>query len=222
MTPLPFNMLIPQSMRPKLQIGLAILPIGLMFASFLPLFMLIPLLESASGIPHGAPVKSQVNGWLWVAVIIFTMVAGMVLGYLIGWIFNALISRYVFGWTASKIVAVYWRSELPNHWFIDKFHGQDTPRVSSNTLSKWETHRSAGPMRFILLRGVLTWGMPMFFVMYIAPAWSRKRDIVFIDLIFNLALWAASGAVFGAAIWYLSEWNYRKARKHSQTKNQSS
>jgi len=216
MLPLAFNTLLPQSMRPKCQIALAILPIGLMFASFLPLFLLVPWFESAMGLPPGAPVRSHPNGWLWVTAFLAAFVFGMIVAYLLGWVLNALISRYVLGWPTSTVVAVYWRSEVPSHWLKDEKTAQTLRGSSSTSLAKWEAHHSAGPLKFILTRGVLAWGAPMFVAMYLVPTWSRGGSVTSAGLMFHLALWVAAGGGFGIAIWYFSEWNYRKSKAKNE------
>jgi len=116
MRPLAFNTVVPQSLRWKPQFAIAVLPIGLMFASFGPLFFFAYWLERALGIPHNSPIKNHPNGILWLALLLSAMVVLVVLSYLLGWLANGLISRYVLGWPASKVVAVYMRSEVPQEW----------------------------------------------------------------------------------------------------------
>jgi hypothetical protein len=48
------------------------------------------------GIPDGAPVKEQPNGFLWLAAFLVTMVLLMVGGYIVGWVANAFICRFIF------------------------------------------------------------------------------------------------------------------------------
>ena len=98
------------------QFAIAVLPIGLMFASFGPLFFFASWLERARGIPHNSPIKNHPNGILWSALLLSAMVVLVVLSYLLGWLANGLISRYALGWPASKVVAVYMRSEVPQEW----------------------------------------------------------------------------------------------------------
>ncbi|MBK6740960.1 MAG: hypothetical protein IPG64_25500 [Haliea sp.] len=71
MNPLALNVELPQRMRTQPQIAIGLLPIGLMFASFAPLFFLAVLLSSILGIPEDAPVKDQANGMLWLVLFLF-------------------------------------------------------------------------------------------------------------------------------------------------------
>ena len=100
MLPLAFNVVLPQSLRRKPQFALAVLPIGGMFSSFWPIFVFAEWLGHALGIPHNAPIKNHPNGVIWIAVFLSVMVFLVILGYLLGWLANGLISRYVLGWPA--------------------------------------------------------------------------------------------------------------------------
>jgi hypothetical protein len=211
--PLAFNVVLPQTLKVRIQVAVAALPIGLMFLSFVPLFRFAHWLEQALGIPPNSPVKSHPNGVLWITVFLSVMVLLMVAGYLIGWVANALISRHILGWPTSKVAAVYLRSEVPSEWF--KEAGATTPDAKRTpvTTRKWEDQRAKGPVRFILTRGVLAWGTPMFVAMYVAPTLVRGTGFSFSMTVFQGILWAFAGAAFGGAIWWLAEWNHRKQLK---------
>ena len=116
MLPLAFNAVLPRSLKVKCQFALAVLPMGLMFASFGPTFLFASWLEGALGIPHNSPIINHPNGKIWLVVFLSVMLVLMIFGYLLGWLANGLISRYVFGWPASKVSAVYMRSEVPPEW----------------------------------------------------------------------------------------------------------
>jgi hypothetical protein len=211
MTLLALNTVLLQSMRVKYQVALGVLPIGLMFASFLPLFAFAPWLEAALGMPPNGPIKRHPNGTLWIAIFLGAMVISMVLGYAVGWVVNAAIARLVFSWSAEKVRAVYLQSDIPSHWLKD---GADSAQdAKAQVLAKWEEQRKAGAVRFILSRGVLAWGAPMLLVMYIGPRLVKGQSFGAGDILFNLSLWAAAGAAFGAVIWFSSESNYRKLKE---------
>jgi len=63
-----------------------------------------------------SPIINHPNGKIWLVVFLSVMLVLMIFGYLLGWLANGLISRYVFGWPASKVSAVYMRSEVPPEW----------------------------------------------------------------------------------------------------------
>jgi hypothetical protein len=214
MTLLALNMVLPQSMRAKYQLALAVLPVGLMFASFAPLWLFAPWLEAALGIPPNSPIRPHPNGGIWFGVFLVTMVVLMVLGYTIGWVANALISRYVLHWSPEKVRAVYMESDVPPHWL--KGDAKSSSTAAAESIAKWEKLREVGIVRFIVVRGVLAWGAPMLLAMHIVPTLAKGRMFSIGDLLFNLGLWAVAGAVFGAAIWYGSEANYRKLKRRDE------
>ncbi|MFK7889039.1 MAG: hypothetical protein AB8G16_19445 [Gammaproteobacteria bacterium] len=99
--------------------ALGVLPILFTLGS---LFVSLPLslyFAGLLGIPPDSPVKDHENGWLWMYSMFVILAMGMVLGYLLGWIANAVISVVVFGWSTDKVVAVYNRLELPANWLED-------------------------------------------------------------------------------------------------------
>ena len=208
---LALNTVLPQTMRVKYQLAVGALPVGLMFASFLPLLVFGSWLEAALGIPANSPIRNHPHGALWTAVFLGCLVLFMTLGYAAGWLANAAIASLLFGWPLEKVRAVYLRSEVPAHWL--RGGAATSLDVRTQALAKWEEQRKAGVVRFILNRGVLAWGAPMLLAMYVLPTIARGRPFTVGAMLFNLALWVAAGAAFGAVIWFTSEANYRKLRE---------
>jgi|SRR5437667_6428081 len=108
------------------------------------------------------------------------------------------------------------RSEVPPEWLNTTAARTANGRKDESALQKWEAQRAAGALRFILTRGVLTWGAPMFLVMYVVPAVSRGTAFTGVAVLFQAILWAGAGAGFGGAIWLFSEWNYRKLKAKNE------
>jgi hypothetical protein len=77
-------------------------------------------------------------------------------------------------------------------------------------LKKWEVTRQKGRKTFILVNGVLSWGLPMFIVMTFFV--HRRPDGVHSPwmILVSAILWALGGALFGWIMWRLSEKKYRK------------
>jgi hypothetical protein len=215
MTLLALNTVLPQSMRLKYQLIIGVLPIGLMFSAFLPLWQLGTLLESYFGIPVNSPIKEHPNGGAWIAIFLSAMVALMILGYAVGWAVNAAVSRYLLGWSKEKVRAVYLQSKVPTHWL--KEGASESPNADKETIAKWEAQRKVGALRFIAVRGVLAWGGPMLLAMHLVPTLMKGQGFSLENSIFNVVLWACAGASFGAFIWYSSEANYRKLKKRNET-----
>lgn len=211
---LALNTVLPSSMRARYQLALGVLPIGLMFASFVPLWFFAPWLEAALGMPPNGPIREHPNGAIWFGIFLVTMVALMVVGYAVGWVANALISRLLLRWPPEKVRAVYLQSEIPAHWLKDG--ASTSSNAAAQSIEKWEKQRKVGVLRFILVRGVVAWGAPMLLVMYVMPTLTSGRTFAIESLLLNLGLWATAGAVFGAAIWYGSEANYRKLKRRNE------
>ena len=211
---LALNMVLPQSMRVKYQLAIGVLPIGLMFASLLPLWKFANWLESHFVIPSNSPIKEHPNGLAWIVIFLSTMVALMLLCYAIGWVMNAAISRYVLGWSTEKVQAVYLQSNVPAHWL------KEAPATSNSadaqSIAQWEAQRKGGALRFIAVRGVLAWGGPMLLGMHFVPTFMKGQGFSMESTLFNIALWACAGASFGAIIWYSSQANYRKLKQRGQ------
>jgi len=211
---LALNTVLPQSMRVKYQLAIGALPISLMFASFLPLWQFVGWLETYLGTPANSPIKDHPSGGVWIAVLLFTTVALMILGYVIGWIINAVIARYVLGWSAEKVRTVYLKSNVPSHWLKEGSAVSGT--VDAQSIAKWEAQRKGGALRFIAVRGVLSWGGPMLLAMHLIPTFMRGQDFTLEGTLFNVALWACAGTSFGALIWCISEFNYRKLKQRTE------
>lgn len=75
-------------------------------------------------------------------------------------------------------------------------------------LEKWQQTRALGMKRFILMNGVLSWGMPMFVVM---TFFVRRADLSPTMIAISALVWAIGGALFGATMWFIAERQYRKA-----------
>lgn len=211
---LALNTVLPQMMRVKYQVAIGFAPIGLMFASFGPGLLFASWLEGALGIPPNSTINAHPNGTIWITVFLTSMVALMVLGYALGFFVNQAASRWLLGWSPEKVHAVYANSDVPGHWL--KAGADHSADVSAKTIAKWEEQRKVGALRFIAARGVLAWGLPMLLAMYAAPAFFKGQSIAIGAFVFNIALWAAAGAAFGAVIWYSSEANYRKLKRRSE------
>lgn len=81
--------------------------------------------------------------------------------------------------------------------------------MKPETLARWKHTRSRGITRYILVTGVLSWGVPMFAVMtfFVHHAEASPRLIAM-----SAVIWMLGGAAFGAIMWYVCE---RRARQQS-------
>lgn len=210
MNPLAWNFEISQRMRTQPQIALGALPLGLMFASFAPLFLLTTSLSSILGIPDNVPVKDQPNGLLWLMLFLVAMVFLMIAGYLLGWALNAIVLRILFKWPQEKVRRVLLYSEVPPSWL--KETSTSTGAATSGTApnANWAITRQKGKWHFILQRGVLVWGLPMYLFMVVLPAINGRVEPTAFDFFWLACLWGAAGASFGLVVWHFSEKSFLK------------
>jgi len=76
-------------------------------------------------------------------------------------------------------------------------------------LARWERIKQGGIWRFVLLRGILGWGLPMGIIGIIFERVSRKEEAFAWYLI--LGLWVLGGFVWGLAMWFVTMWSYSRA-----------
>ncbi len=210
MNPLAWNFELPQRMRTQPQIALGVLPLGLMFASFAPLFLLTTLLSSILGIPENVPVKDQPNGMLWLILFLVAMVILMIAGYLFGWVLNAIALRVFLKWPREKITRVLLYSEVPPSWIKEADTAISGASSSATTNTPWAVIRQKGKGNFIFQRGVLAWGVPMYLLMTVLPAVNGRVGPTAFYFLWQGVLWGGAGAFFGLVIWHFSEKSYLK------------
>jgi hypothetical protein len=78
-------------------------------------------------------------------------------------------------------------------------------------LARWERTKEAGILRYVLLRGVLGWGLPMGIIGIIFEHLSRKEEAF--PWYFILGLCLLGGFVWGVATWFVSVRIYSRAPK---------
>ncbi|WP_108946470.1 hypothetical protein [Shewanella halifaxensis] len=84
--------------------------------------------------------------------------------------------------------------------------------MNKEEMKAWESTRSKGMLKYILINGLLAWGLPMF----IAIAFMNKpfaEGITSKAAIVHCVVWPLAGLVFGAITWYISQFRYKKAAK---------
>jgi hypothetical protein len=118
-----------------------------------------------------------------------------------------------FGLVLSRALPV-WRI-TPVRKSLAGASGREEGRLSAmnsempKELKKWEVTREKGKARFILVTGVLAWGLPMFLVMTFLfgrrPDGARSLGMILVSAI----IWAFGGALFGWVTWTLSEKKYQ-------------
>ena len=79
------------------------------------------------------------------------------------------------------------------------------------SIRRWERIRARGMARYVLVQGVLAYGLPLFalmtFVVHREHASARF-------ILVSAAAWAVGGAVFGWILWHLRDRMYRRLAAH--------
>lgn len=78
----------------------------------------------------------------------------------------------------------------------------------------WAKTRQKSQKRFILINGLLGWGLPMFVIMTFVVNDAFDDEGLKIPLVlFSIGLWSLGGLAFGKAVWFFSEQRYQKELK---------
>ncbi|MDF2444855.1 MAG: hypothetical protein K0S46_91 [Moraxellaceae bacterium] len=86
--------------------------------------------------------------------------------------------------------------------------------MRTSSIGYWEKIRAKGRARFILVNGMLGYGISMFFAM---TFFVLDDPITFWLLVSWAVIWLIGGAIFGALIWYVQERQYNKVGGSKKT-----
>ena len=196
------------ALKRKYQVLVGALPMLCMFAPFVPIMKVAYWLDS----PAGAAYNPAANGSpflpLWVVLGLIVMISAMLIGHAIGWLLNVAVSAFLLRWPWNRIRAVYLESQLPADWYKDGIASQG--QADATAAQEWEKLRSRGFVSFMLKRGVLAWGAPMFLAMYVLPTIAKGNSVTLAGLLTNFGIWLAAGCAFGACMWWWYESQHRK------------
>jgi len=103
-------------LRAKYYIALVVLPLALMCGSSVPIWFFAEASAGALGILPNVPVKEQPNGFLWFFIFLTVGVILIVVCYVLGFLLNALIMRWAFGWSWEQLRELFLFSRVPRHW----------------------------------------------------------------------------------------------------------
>jgi len=75
----------------------------------------------------------------------------------------------------------------------------------------WERAKAKGPLRYILMRGVLGWGVPMAVFVLAAEYFIFHRTFEFHEIVMRSVVFLMGGVLSGALDWKWTESRYRRA-----------
>ncbi len=93
---------------------------------------------------------------------------------------------------------------------------------SAKQHARWATLRGKGKKHFVLMNGVVGWGLPMFGIMGLGPVLSghiHPRPGYFIE---TVVVWGAAGLFFGVSTWCWCERLFKKFETRSSAQADSS
>jgi tetratricopeptide (TPR) repeat protein len=160
MRPLAFNRKVVNQLLPRIQWALFAPAFGAMFLGLVLWAVMLIWLTTLFGIPINAPLGNYPNGNLVDLIGFLALAPSMFMGYLAGWVADALVCRYAFHWQPRKIKAVFLYSEVPDRWLTINL-----------TLPE-----NAGPYRVkIIVGAIIGWPCIIFFCLAAADSVLRAR-----------------------------------------------
>ena len=89
-------------------------------------------------------------------------------------------------------------------------------------LKNWALLRQRGKRRFVLLTGVLSYGVPMFIIMTFFV--NRRSEVMpeYLRVAISLVIWLLGGAAFGWIMGKLNEGRYQKFLARQKADNPGS
>ena len=84
--------------------------------------------------------------------------------------------------------------------------------MKPEALARWEKTRAKGMLNYILVRGILSYGLAMFVAMtFVVHHEDLSPKFIGISAI----AWTIGGALFGISTWYVLERQFRKATENN-------
>ncbi|QDE30763.1 hypothetical protein [Shewanella polaris] len=81
--------------------------------------------------------------------------------------------------------------------------------MKDDQFKAWKLTREKSKLNFFLIRGVLSYGLPMLIIMAFmnkpfVDGFTSKAAIV------HIIVWSLAGLLFGVTMWYVTEHKYKK------------
>lgn len=90
------------------------------------------------------------------------------------------------------------------------------PQPTQEQLDKWVATRDKGPVRFILIYGVLGWGLTTALLFSVISSFIGPRTFSEI-LGLAMIIFPLGGVAWGWMMWWLSERNWRRYQAEMET-----
>ncbi|RUO38183.1 hypothetical protein CWE13_00590 [Aliidiomarina shirensis] len=85
----------------------------------------------------------------------------------------------------------------------------------------WEEARVKGFGKFVLIHGVLSWGLPMLIIIgYFNNILADGAT--FTSVLIHCVIWFVAGGLFGLVLWFVNERRYKKHQEQVAAKQAAS
>lgn len=81
--------------------------------------------------------------------------------------------------------------------------------MKERELAAWQQAQEQGLAKFVVMNGVLSWGLPMLIIIgYFNNVLGEGATVA--SVLIHCAIWFAAGGLFGLVLWYVSDYRYKK------------
>ncbi|NQZ07323.1 MAG: hypothetical protein HRT35_09205, partial [Algicola sp.] len=191
---------ISQYLKRKIGMGLSILPYTMMCGFIGLLYFPMILFLRYHDLGDDTPFSELGISSGWLAVI---LPVTMFVGYLFGWLCNAMIARLFYGWNKAQVHQVFLQSEVPQYWY--KEGGQAEADLSLlNSVQIWASKRKKGCVNLVLRVVVMCYGLFAFYLLLFHPFMKGYSYGQWGLLLWPGVLFAIGAALVGLLMWFLS------------------
>lgn len=196
-TPLAYNMAIPQLLKGKYSLGIAIFPMLSSFSFFLLPILIVWLTVDKDNFIH-LMQSWDIEPFYFLIVFIIYIKLAILGGYIFGWKINVVIARQIYGWSEEKIESVFLYSKVPEHWYKEGAREQ-FDRLKQQAKKNWQKTKSKGILRFILPPVTMQGGYGVFIIWLL---FYVKNDVNWLKIMAWSLLWTLVFALIYLWIWH--------------------
>jgi hypothetical protein len=81
--------------------------------------------------------------------------------------------------------------------------------MKERELAAWEQAQQQGFAKFVVINGVLSWGLPMLIIIgYFNNVLGAGATLS--SIVLHCVIWFSAGGIFGAVLWWISSYRYQK------------
>jgi len=190
-------------LKRKYSYSLGVFPFSLMLSCIGVLYLAIGKYRQYYGYSQEVSLK-ELPIFEYAFVILVVM---LVLSYIVGWLFNAIIARMVFGWSNEKLIGVFLHSNVPNEWY--KNNSETFEKAQLTNLRNWKVVRNKGKFYFILKFSIVGFFIMSMISLFLGFDNRNGEEINWLYSITVSVLVACVSALVAGFIWTSTETEYK-------------